>query len=181
MPAIFKGVVRFAPPEIALNDIDGKLAGGRLSGGLTFRRDPQSFAVQGYVELANANATAVVASSAIDGLLTVKLQGESQGLGPDGIVGAFHGGGTIALTRAQFAGLNPAAFDAAIRLADQSGTIDAAKIRTAVSAAMDNGKLAVAKGDAEVTIAAGRDSAGQRDAAGARRSAAFAGRCSRSQ
>ena len=152
-----KGVVRFAPPEIALNDIDGKLAGGRLTGGLTFRRDAPSFAAQGYVELANASAAAFASNAnAIDGLLTAKLQGESQGLSPDGIVGAFHGGGTITLTRAQFAGLNPAAFDAAIRLADQSGAIDPAKIRSVVSAAMDNGKLAVPKGDAEVTIAAGQ-------------------------
>ena len=100
-----KGVVRFAPPEIALNDIDGKLAGGRLTGGLTFRRDAPSFAAQGYVELANASAAAFASNAnAIDGLLTAKLQGESQGLSPDGIVGAFHGGGTITLTRAQFAG-----------------------------------------------------------------------------
>ena len=39
------------------------------------------------------------ACSVIDGLLSAKLQGESQGLSPEGIVGAFHGGGTIALTR----------------------------------------------------------------------------------
>ncbi len=78
-----KGVVRFATPEIAVNDIDGKLAGGHLTGGLTFRRDPQSFAAQGHVELANANA-ATFASSAnvIDGVLTVKLQGESSGAEP---------------------------------------------------------------------------------------------------
>jgi large subunit ribosomal protein L24 len=152
-----KGVVRFAPPEIALNDLDGKLAGGRLSGGLTFRHDPQSsIAAHGYVELANANAAAFVSSGAIDGSISAKLQGESQGLSPDGVIGAFHGGGTITLTRAQFAGLNPAAFDAAIRQADQSGTIDAAKVRAVVSATMDSGKLAVPKGDAEVTIAGGQ-------------------------
>jgi AsmA-like C-terminal region len=152
-----KGIVRFAPPEIALNDVDGKLAGGRLTGGLTFRRDPPSFAAQGYVELTNANAAMVVANAnAVDGLLAIKLQGESQGLSPEAIVGAFHGGGSIALTGAQFAGLNPAAFDAAIRLADQSGAIEAAKIRAAVGAAIDNSQLAVPKADAEVTIAAGQ-------------------------
>lgn len=150
-----KGVVRFAPPEIALDDIDGKLAGGHLTGALTFRRDPQSFAAHGSIELANANV-ATVAANTVDGLLGVKLQGESQGLSPDAIVGAFHGGGTVTLTRAQFAGLNPAAFDAATRQADQSGAIDAAKVRAAVSAAIDNGKLAVPKGDAEVTVAAGQ-------------------------
>jgi hypothetical protein len=153
-----KGVVQFQSPEIALRDLDGKLAGGRLTGGLTFRRDPQAFAVQGRVELAGANAAAFVASNsnAIDGVLTAKLQGESQGLSPEAIIGAFHGGGTIALSRSQFSGINPAAFDVATRLADQSGTIDAPKIRAAVSAAMDNGRLAVPKGEAELTTAAGQ-------------------------
>ena len=122
----FKGVVQFQSPEIALRDLDGKLAGGRLTGGLTFRRDPQAFAAQGHVELAGANAAAIFApnnlasnnvasnNNAIDGVLTAKVQGESQGLSPEAIVGAFHGGGTIALSRSQFAGINPAAFDAAI-------------------------------------------------------------------
>ena len=153
-----KGVVQFQSPEIALRDLDGKVAGGRLTGGLTFRRDPQTFAAQGHVELAGANAAALIASNsnAIDGVLTAKLQGESQGTSPEAIIGAFHGGGTLALSRSQFAGINPAAFDVAIRLADQSGTIDAPKIRAAVSAAMDNGRLMVPKGEAEVTIAAGQ-------------------------
>jgi hypothetical protein len=93
----------------------------------------------------------------IDGMLSAKLQGESQGLSPQGIVGALHGGGTISLTRAQFAGFSPAAFDAAMRLADQNaGVVDAAKMRAVVSAAMDNRKLGVAKADAEVTIAGGQ-------------------------
>ena len=153
-----KGVVQFQPPEIALRDLDGKVAGGRLTGGLTFRRDPQAFAAQGHVELAGANAAAFIASNsnAIDGVLTAKLQGESQGLSPEAIIGAFHGGGTLALSRSQFAGINPAAFDVAIRVADQSGTIDAPKIRAAVSAAMDNGRLMVPKAEAEVTITAGQ-------------------------
>ena len=34
-----KGVVRFQPAEIALSDVDGGLAGGRLTGELTFRRE----------------------------------------------------------------------------------------------------------------------------------------------
>jgi AsmA family/AsmA-like C-terminal region len=153
----FKGIARFAPPEIELTDLDGKFAGGRLSGGFTFRHDPQSFAGHGHVEIVDASAAAIAGSTMIDGVLSAKLQGESQGLSPEGIVGAFHGGGTISLARAQFTGLSPAAFDAAMRVADQSGgTLDAGKIRAAVSAAMDNRKLAVPKADAEVTIAGGQ-------------------------
>jgi hypothetical protein len=57
-----KGVARFAPPEIELTDLDGKLAGGRLSGGFTFRHDPQSFAGHGHVEIADTNAGAIAGS-----------------------------------------------------------------------------------------------------------------------
>ena len=64
-----KGAVQFQSPEIVLRDLDGKLAGGRLTGGLTFRRDPQAFAAQGHVELTGANAAAFLASNstAVDG------------------------------------------------------------------------------------------------------------------
>jgi large subunit ribosomal protein L24 len=44
-----------------------------------------------------------------------------------------------------------------MRLADQNGgAVDAAKLRAAANAAMDNRKLGVAKADAEVTIAGGQ-------------------------
>jgi AsmA-like protein len=152
-----KGVAHFASPEIELTDLDGKLAGGRLGGGFTLRHDPQSFAGHGHVEIADASASAMAGTSMIDGSLSATLQGQSQGLSPEGIVGAFHGGGTVTLSRAQLAGFSPAAFDVAMRLADQSGgAVDTAKIRAAVSAAMDGRKLPVAKADAEVTIAGGQ-------------------------
>ncbi len=152
-----KGVVHFGAPEIELRDIDAKLAGGSLSGGFVLRHDPQSLAARGHVEIADASAATLAGSTMIDGLLSAKLQGESQGLSPEGIVGAFHGDGTVSLTRAQIVGVSPAAFDAAMRLADQNaGAIDAAKVRTAVGATMDSARLAVPKADAEVTIASGQ-------------------------
>ncbi len=153
-----KGVARFQPSAIALSDIDGSLAGGRLTGELAFRRDSGEFAAQGRVALVDANAATIVASknNAIDGTLTVKLQGDSMGLSPNGLIGSVHGSGTITLSNAHFAGIDPAAFDAAVHAADQSGSIEAPRIRAAVSAAMENGRLTLAKSDADVTIAAGR-------------------------
>jgi len=153
-----KGVVQLQPPRIGLRGIDGSLAGGRLTGDLTFRHDSPALSAQGHVELANANAAAIAGTggNAVEGLLTAKLQGESLELSPEGLVGSFHGTGTVALSKAQFGGIDPAAFDAAIRLADQSGAIDAAKIRAAVGSVMDNGRFAVPKGEAGVTIAGGQ-------------------------
>ena len=153
-----KGVVRFQPAEIALSDIDGGLAGGRLTGELTFRRDSRELAAHGRLALVGANAAAIIASkkNAFDGLLTVKLQADGMGLSPAGLIGSVHGTGAVTLANAQVAGIDPAAFDAAIHAADQSGSIETPKIRTAVSAAMESGRLAVPNGEAEVTIADGQ-------------------------
>jgi large subunit ribosomal protein L24 len=152
------GIVHFQPPEIALRDIGGNLAGGRLGGELSFRRDAEKFSGQGHIELAGANAATLVGAenNGVDGLLTVKLQGDSAGLSPDGVVGSLHGSGTIALSKGQFAGIDPAVFDVAIRAADQSGSTEATRINPVVTAAMEKGRLTFAQGGAEVTIAAGQ-------------------------
>jgi len=152
------GVARFAPSQIGLSSIDGALAGGHLTGDLALRRDANALTAHGQVELAGADAAKLLSSekNAVDGLLTLKLQGETIGASPHKLIGAIQGGGTVTLNNAHFTGIDAAAFDAAIRSADRSGTIDAGKIRSAVSAAMDNGRLAVPKGQAELTIAAGQ-------------------------
>ncbi len=153
-----KGVVRFRPAEIALSDIDGGLAGGRLTGELTFRRDSAELAAQGRLALVGANAATIVASKKnyLEGLLTVKLRADGMGLSPAGLIGSVHGIGAVTLANARIAGIDPAAFDAAIHAAEQSGSIETTKIRAAVSAAMESGRLTVPNGDAEVTIAGGQ-------------------------
>ena len=152
-----KGVVRLQPAQIALSDLDGNFAGGRVTGDIAVSHDAEDFALRGHVELAGANAAKVLGpGKSVDGLLTVKLQGEGLGASPDALVGALHGGGTISLVDGRFAGIDAAAFDAAIRAADLSSAIDLPKIRAAVSAAVDNGRLVVPQANANVTIAAGQ-------------------------
>ena len=132
--------------------------GGRLAGELAFRHDAQEFSGHGRIEIVGANAGAILKSgaNAVDGQLTVKLQGDSLGLSPEGLIGSLHGSGTMTLSNAHFAGLDPAAFDAAARAADLSATIETPKIRAAVSAAIDNSRLAVPQGAADVTITGGQ-------------------------
>jgi uncharacterized protein involved in outer membrane biogenesis len=153
-----KGVVRLQPSAIVLGDLDGNFAGGRLGGELTFRHDAFGLAMRGRAELVGANTSTMIAAkkNRIDGQLTVKLQAEGSGLSPDGLIGSLHGSGIIALHGGRFGGIDAASFDAAMRAADQSGSIEPAKIRAAVAAAMENGALAVPHGEAEVTIAAGQ-------------------------
>ncbi len=153
-----KGVLRFQPPQIDVLDLDGGLAGGRLTGSLGFRRDGGTLAAQAHMALANAKAAAFVAGgqNAIDGTVTVKLQGGGLGLNPEGLIGSLHGSGTVALSNAQFGGVDPQAFDFGIRAADQSGSTETAKIAPVVSAVMDKGRLAVAQGGTELTMDGGQ-------------------------
>ncbi len=154
-----KGVARFQPSQIALNDLGGGFAGGRFTGEVIVSRDAEDFAVRGNLELAGANAAKVLGpgKSAVDGVIAVKLHGEGSGANADALVGSLHGGGTIVLSNGSLAGVvDPAAFDAAIRAADQSTAIDAQKIKSAVSAVVDSGRLAVPQASADVTIAAGQ-------------------------
>ncbi len=86
----------------------------------------------------------------------MKLQGDGLGRSPDGLIGSLHGGGTLVLTNARFTGINDAAFAAAVRATDRNGAIDAPKVMAAVNAVMDNGRLMVPQGNAELTVTAGR-------------------------
>jgi large subunit ribosomal protein L24 len=153
-----KGVARWRRSELALENLDGVAAGGRLGGELAFRRNADGLSARGRFELAGADATAIVApdTKPIDGRLTLKLEADGIGLSPLALIGSLHGGGTITLTGGHVAGLDETAFDAAIQVVDQGGAIKAPEIHAAVSAAMKNGLIPVSLTDAAVTITAGQ-------------------------
>ncbi len=153
-----KGVAQFRPGEIALQNMDGSLAGGRVSGELAFRRNVDGLVGHGHIALADADAATVLQSDKkiIDARLTLKTDFDSFGSSPAALVRAAHGGGAIALADAHIAGLDPAAFVAAMAAADQSTAIELAKIQPAVNAALAGGHLAAPQGDAAMTITDGK-------------------------
>ena len=161
-----KGVLQLAPWEIDVNDLSGSLAGGRLGGQLTFHHDAEAFALRGRVELVGANAAALIGGgkSGVDGALTVKLRADGLGLNPDVLVGSLHGDGTIALSDGRFGGIDPAAFAAATRASDQSGSVEAGKIgatesgkiQAVVTAAMADGGFAVKQAESPITVTTGQ-------------------------
>jgi AsmA family/AsmA-like C-terminal region len=153
-----KGAAQFRPGEIALQNIDGGFAGGRVTGELAFRRNADGLVSHGHIALADADAATVLQSDKkiIDARLTLKADLDSFGSTPAALVRAAHGSGALALADAHIAGLDPAVFVAAMRAADQGTAIEPAKIQTAVNAALASGRLDVLQGDAVVTITDGK-------------------------
>jgi large subunit ribosomal protein L24 len=86
----------------------------------------------------------------------VQAEFEGNGRSPASLIGSLKGAGLITLEDAQLAGLDPRAFGAAVRAADQSVAIDPAKIRDVVASVLDAGALAVPRLDAPLTINAGQ-------------------------
>jgi uncharacterized protein involved in outer membrane biogenesis len=153
-----KGVAQFRSSEIVLDNLDGNLASGRLSGRVSFRRNADGLVSHGHVELANADAATLLQSDnkAIAGHLTLKLDGDSIGATPAAAVSSLHGSGTIALNDVSTGGLDTEAFVAAMHTVDQANAIDPAKIQASVKAALGNGHLVVPEGDAPMTINGGK-------------------------
>jgi len=153
-----KGVAQFRSSEIVLDNLDGALAGGHLTGQLAFRHNADGLVSHGRVELADADAATLLQADpkTVAARLSLKLDGDSIGASPAAVVASLHGAGSISLNEAHLAGLDSAAFVAAMRAADQAKTIDPGKIEAATKAALANGEFDVPHGEAPVTITGGK-------------------------
>lgn len=154
-----KGTVRMGDAEIALEDVEGEVAGGRLTGQIAFRRTAAGVAARGRVMLAEVDAAAVIPSGArppVTGRLALTVEGDGTGLSPATLMGALSGSGTVTLTDGQIAGFDPKAFDVVIRAADQGLPVDAGRVRDIVAPALERGSLGVPRADGVFTVAAGQ-------------------------
>ncbi len=151
------GVARFSPSAVTLDRLAGTLAAGKLDGALAFRREGGELGMHARFDLAGAQAADLLGPGAkpLDGAVTITFEADGSGESPAALVGALHGGGTVALTQAHIAGIDPAAFDAVLRAADQDGAVAPAEVAAVANTAMASGSLAVPQGEAAFTVTAG--------------------------
>jgi len=148
--------VRLRDGEIALEDIDGELATGRLTGAMSFRRLGDGVAMHARMALADADAAALLpAERGLTGKLSLQAEADATGRSPAALIGSLAGTGTVSLTGGEIAGFDPETFNVVIHAVDKEATIDAAKVRDITAAALERGNLRVARADAAFTVAAG--------------------------
>jgi large subunit ribosomal protein L24 len=159
-----RGALRLGAAEFALEDVEGTLAGGRATGQLTLKRSATGLSAAARLALVGADATTLLPGEgrpALTGRLGLQAAVEGAGLSAAALIGALEGSGTVTLEDAALAGLDPKAFNAATRSADQSAAIDAAKIRDVVATVLDGGALGIPRLDAALTIAVGHARVGR--------------------
>jgi len=154
-----RGVLRSEASQIAFEELEGGLAGGRFTGQLAFVSSLAGFAARGQIALAGAEIATLVPVEGrppVTGRLALQAALEGVGLSPAAFVGSLHGGGTITIEDAQVAGLNPQVFDELIRAVDLGIRTDANQIREFVTALLDQGYLSVRQANGTIAIAAGQ-------------------------
>ena len=154
----FNATLSLAQNAFSFDDVAGDLAGGRLTGRLSFHAAQDGLTVRAKLALAGADINALLSSGArppITGTLALSGEAEGTGLSPVALIGSLHGSGKFALTDAQFAGLDPRAFDAVTHAVDRGLAIDTGRISDVVSKALQSGRLSVKHAQGTFALSAG--------------------------
>ena len=155
----FRTTLRFGKHEISVVDISGDMAGGRLGGSIVYNDTDLGLTAQAKLSLTGADAAALLAAGArppVTGTLNLTAEVEGSGLSPVALLGSLQGKGTVALSDAQLAGLDPRTFDTVTRAVDQGLAIDTARIANVVRTALEGGQLSVRRASGDFTIRAGQ-------------------------
>lgn len=155
----FRATLRFGTQELAIDDMIGVIAGGRLAGRIAYKDADAGLTAQAKLSLTGADVAALLVSDArppVTGSLDLSADLEGAGLSPVALIGSLQGSGKVVIANAQFAGLDPRAFDAVTRAVDQGLTIDSTRIANVVRKALESGQLSVKRAEGAFAVSAGQ-------------------------
>lgn len=152
------GIIRSDGQSLALDSLKGGLGGGEMSASLDARNGTNGLALSARIELANVDAAALRYRDLAlpKGRASVHMALTSQGRSVAALTGALAGNGTVTLESAEISGLNPRAFEIAIRASDGGQVSDDNRLRQLVEPALSAAPIAVASAQIPFTIRDGR-------------------------
>lgn len=152
------GTIRSDGQSLALDALKGGLGGGEMSASLDARTGANGLTLTARLDLGNVDVTALryrdLALS--KGRASLQMALTSQGRSVAALTGALAGNGTVTLESAEIAGLNPRAFEIAIRASDGGQVADDNRLRQLVEPALAAAPIAVASAQIPFTIRDGR-------------------------
>ncbi|MET0876232.1 MAG: AsmA-like C-terminal region-containing protein [Tardiphaga sp.] len=141
------GVVKSDGQSLSIDAIKGGVGGGEFVADIDARPALAGFGVNARVELSNVDGAALRYRALVlpAGKASLKMTLASQGRSASALEGALSGNGLLTIDAARIAGLDPRAFEIAIRASDTGVATDDAKLRKVVEPALNAGALAVAQ------------------------------------
>ncbi len=153
-----KATLRLGKEELALEDATGDLAGGRMSGSISFRRGEDGLTAQARISVSRADMTRLsrAVRPPISGLLDLTADVEGTGLSPVALVGSLKGSAKIKLADGQIVGLDPHIFGAVNSAVDQGLNIDNGRISDFVNKSLEKGQLSLVRAESTMEASAGQ-------------------------
>jgi large subunit ribosomal protein L24 len=152
-----RGVLRIGESQLALQVIDGNVAGGRMVGELVFLRQGEGLIARSRVRLTGANAAEMLPGEGlVSGKLAFDVSAEGTGMSVGALIGSLDGGGNFTLENGRLARLDPAAFEAVIRAVDRGLPIDATSVRDKIESALASGGFVITRVGGPIVINAGQ-------------------------
>ncbi|MGL9621187.1 AsmA-like C-terminal region-containing protein [Bradyrhizobium sp. U531] len=154
----FGGTIRSDSQSLALDGLKGAIGGGEMSASFDARNGAGGLALNTRIELSNVDAATLRYRDLAlpKGRVSVQTALTSQGRSVAALTGALAGNGTVTLDAAEISGLNPRAFEIAIRASDGGQVADDNRLRQLVEPALAAAPIAVASAQIPFTIRDGR-------------------------
>ena len=154
----FSGTVKSDGQALTFDALKGGLGDGDATATIDARPGANGIAVNARVQLANVDGGALRyrALAMPAGRVSLQMTLASQGRSASALTGALSGSGTVTLEQARLGGLDPRAFDVAIRASDNGQATDDARLRQIVEMALSAGALSVKSAQVPFAIGDGR-------------------------
>ena len=155
----FRAVLDLNQSKLAVADIDGVLAGGRIAGDFGFERGDEGITARSHLRFADLDTAELLGGGTrapLSGKLTAALDLAGSGRSPIALIGSLEGEGTFALRDGGVARLNPAAFDIVTRAVDQGLPIDTTRIGDRMEAALAISVLPISLAEGSIAVSMGQ-------------------------
>jgi uncharacterized protein involved in outer membrane biogenesis len=152
------GALRSDGQSLVVDAIKGKIGGGDATANIDARQDPNGISLIAHLDLIGADGATLHyrGLKMPAGHTSLQMTLSSQGRSASALLGAMSGGGIVKLESGTITGLDPRAFDIAIRASDSGQVGDDNKLRQVVESALSAGELPVASAEIPFTVQDGR-------------------------
>jgi uncharacterized protein involved in outer membrane biogenesis len=166
------GSIKSDGQSLTFDAIKGTIGGGEVTATADAKQTASGIALNARVQLSGVDGAALRYRSLAmpAGRASMQMTLASQGRSASALMGALSGSGTVSLQSARVAGLDPRAFETAIRASDNGQATDDVRLRQIVEPVLSSGALSVASAQIPFNIRDGRIRIGATtlDAEGAR-------------
>lgn len=152
------GTIKSDGQTLTAENLKGRLGGGDVSATIDARPNANGLALNGRFELSNVDGNVLRYRSLRmpAGRVSAQIAWASEGRSIQALTSALSGNGTVTLDAAAIAGLDPRAFEVALRAFDAGQVTDDTKLRQIVEPALTAGALAVSSAQIPLVIRDGR-------------------------